>query len=131
MSYYVDDFSDYQGKKISVKWTKKLWETHLIKHPELINFENTSNLIRETILQPSLVMAGANPAIKKEFLYCYYKEVKRYQQMITFIKVVVGCIKKCHYVKSVIKKAALNYLVVKEKKYNNFDEVWRNPKSYL
>lgn len=131
MLYYLDDFFDYESKKICIKWTKRLWEIHLKKHPELINIKNTSKLIRVAVLKPSLVMVGINPDKRGEVLHCYYQELKRHQQFITFTKVVVGCQKENYYVKSVMQKSALNYLVVKEKKYPNFEEIWKNQNSYL
>lgn len=131
MSYYEDDFIDYQGQKIFVNWTKRLWKEHLTKHPELFNFKSTSGLISDAVLKPSLVMAGTSLAVKGEFLYCYYKEIGRHQQVITFIKCVVGRQKDDYYVKSVMRKNASNYLVVREREYNNFKEIWKSPNSYL
>src|SRR5688500_4606071 len=132
MSYYTNTFSDHLENQIIVNWNEKLWNKHLAKHPELTDFQTTNGLINTALTKPSIVMhCSGHINTKHEEIYCYYYEVKRHQQLITYIKVVVGCNSKPSYVKSVWQKQALNYLVVQERKYNYFTEVWKSPNSYL
>lgn len=131
MSYYTNTFTDHNNIQIIVNWSKSLWEDHLNRH-QLKDFQNTNRLIETSLKNPSVVMhCSGHPNTKDEELYCYYYEVKRHQQLITYIKVIVGCNSKPPYIKSVWEKQALHHLVIQEKKYNHFKEIWRNPNSYL
>ena len=131
MSYYTNTFRDHNNIEIIVNWSKSLWEDHLNRH-QLIDFQNTNRLIETALKNPSVVMyCGGHSSTQKEKVYCYYYEVKRHQQLITYIKVVVGCNSKPPYVKSVWEQQALFHLVIKERKYNYFKEIWKNPNSYL
>jgi hypothetical protein len=131
MAYYEDNFVDYDSNKVKIKWTKELWEYHLNKHPEIQNFKTASSLITKALSNPSIVLAGENVGKKKESTRCYYIEHKRDQSNIYFTKVVLCCSKYCFYVKTVFAQWQFWDLVLQEKKYNNFKEIWRSSKTYL
>src|SRR3989344_4275176 len=90
--YYYDSFVDPRtGKKVEVRWKKKLWEYHDQKH-QLISRENTSFLIKSTIDGPCLIMKGsAGHKNGKERQLCYYKYEKGDGDFVNYTKVVVGC----------------------------------------
>lgn len=81
-------------------------------------------------MEPSLVMLGTNP-LTQETIRCYYKERKRNQNDVYFTKVIVGCECNPFYVKTIFMQWLFWHLVVQEKKYNDFKEIWRDPKTYL
>lgn len=132
MSYYSDKFSDYQKEVILVNWSKETWEYHLNKH-QLQNFRHASEMIKEVLLCPSIVMHGSRTVDgKNEETFCYYKEHRKINDFIDYTKVVVGCGAENKYVKSVFRKTAVHYLVVQERKYpDDFNEIWKSPNSYL
>ena len=128
MPYYRDSFKDYERRKIDVHWTEEVWEEHLRKHPELIDREHTSILIREVITEPDIVMEGKRD---DEVTLCYYKQISWHQGFIKYIKVVIGCERTHYYVKSIFQREALIEFAIQEKKYNQFKEIWRSQNSYL
>ena len=131
MAYYSDTFTDHLSNPIIVNWSEELWEYHLSKH-QLQSKENASRLIKLALSDPHVVMhCTGHSDTKNEGIYCYYHQISRHQSWITYIKVVVGCNSKPHYVKSVWEQEKLFNLVVKEKKYNYFKEIWTSPNSYL
>jgi hypothetical protein len=129
MPNYQDNFCDYDGVKIKVEWNDKLWKKHLSKHPELQNQDNTSKLISDSISKPSLVLRGKKPG-DGEMLICYYKECRKHQNDVYYIKTVVGCNQTPFYVKTVFMSWALSTLAIQESKYN-FKEIFRDPKTVL
>ena len=128
--FYSDNFKDYRGKLIELCWMEKLWLTHVNKHPEIIDPITASELIKKTLLEPSLVVTGYRPGETSEMLVCYYKEHKRNENDVYYTKVVVGCSGTTLYVKTVFIRWALCMYAVQEKKYN-FKELYRDNKTYL
>ena len=131
MIYYSDSFTDYEGEAVAVSWTQEVWESHLNKHPEITSPEWASNLIKETLSSPSLVMDGKRDGDGEVRTRCYCKEHKRDGSYLYFTKVVTGCDRSPFYIKTVFVQWLFHGIVVQEKKYNNFKEVWRDPKTYL
>ena len=130
MPDYKDNFKDYRGKTIQVDWSERLWNEHLNKHPEIQNRTQTSKLISEAVLAPSLVITGHKPPDGKETLICYYKEHKTSGTDVYYSKVVVGCSKSPIYVKTIFLRWALCEYAVQEKKYH-FKELYRDTKTIL
>ena len=131
MIYYSDSFTDYNNNKLQIRWTKKTWDDHLYKHSEIKDFKTISTLITEALTRPSIVMYGENIGEKKITVRCYYKEHKKDRDQIYYTKVIVGCNYNPFYIKTVFVEWLFWHLVVREKKYNNFKEIWRDPKTYL
>jgi len=131
MIYFQDDFTDYDNNKIKVRWTKKLWDDHLSKHPEIRTRKNAAALIAGAITKPSLVLKGRKKDTKRELIRCYYKEHKRHQSDVYFTKVVVSCNTNPFYIKTVFTQWLFCDLVVQEKNYNHFKEIWRELGTYL
>lgn len=131
MIYYSDSFTDYEGGAVVVGWTQEVWESHLNKHPEITSREQTSNLIRKALSSPSLVMDGKRDGDGEVRTRCYYKEHKRDRSYVYFTKVVVGCDRSLFYVKTVFVQWLFSDIVVQEKRYNNFKEIWRDQETYL
>ena len=131
MDYYSQSFTDHEGKDVHVRWTKKVWDGHLNKHPEIKSREFASGLILETLTKPSLVMDGRREGDGGERTRCYYKEHKRNKTSVFFTKVTVGCNSNPYYVKTVFVQWLFCDIVVQERKYPNFKEIWRDPKTYL
>ena len=129
--YYSDSFADHEGRAVKVHWTKDVWEYHLNKHPEIKSRENASKMIREALGKPSLVMEGRREGDGEEITRCYYKEHKRNETNVYFTKVVVGCNENPFYIKTVFAQWLFCDIVVQEKKYPNFKEIWREQKTYL
>lgn len=128
--FYSDSFKDYRGKPIKLCWSEKLWLIHVNKHPEIISPFNTSKLIREAVLGPSLVVTGYRPGNAKEMLVCYYKQHKSSGNDVYYSKVVIGCSGPDLYVKTVFMGWSLCMYAVQEKKYN-FEELHRDEKTIL
>ncbi len=128
--FYSDEFEDYRKEKVTLCWTEKLWNKHVSKHIEIIDPVTTSNLIREVLLHPSLVVTGQRPGKASEVLVCYYKEHKRNKSDVYFTKVVIGSTESKLYVKTVFMEWALCIYAVQEKKYN-FKELYRDTNTYL
>ncbi|MBU1180254.1 hypothetical protein KJ885_04885 [Patescibacteria group bacterium] len=132
MAYYSDNFKDLFDSKIVVDWTKKLWEEHSEKH-QLSDFTYTSNLIRDALKNPSIVLGGFRKMKggKKQYIMCYYKEHKPKNSIATeyteidHTKVVVGSESRTNFVKTVWRKKAFKNFILQEKKYN-FTEIWKN-----
>jgi len=131
MHHYSDSFTDFENHAVEVRWTKKVWNDHLNKHPEIQSPDTASEMIREALSSPSLVMDGTREGDGQIRTRCYYKEHKRSKTVLYFTKVVVGCNTKPFYVMTVFAQWLFWGVVVQEKKYKNFKEIWRNPKTYL
>ena len=131
MHYYSDSFTDFEGLAVCVHWTQKVWDGHFNKHPEIRSLEVASKMIKETLATPSLVMDGTREGDGQVRTRCYYKEHKRAKNSVYFTKVVVGCNAAPHYVMTVFAQWLFWGVIVQEKKYPNFKEIWRDPKTYL
>src|SRR3989344_7730990 len=123
-AFYSDSFQDYGGRLVQVAWSEETWLYHLGKHPELKDFVHASVLIAEAVAGPSVVLDGAQPGIGQP-TRVYYREIRRHQHFLWYVKVVCGTDREPSYVKTVFEESKPAYLVIQEKKYPEFKEIWR------
>ena len=131
MGSYKDSFTDYQKENIFVDWNQETWTAQFKKHPILIDHKRTTELISESLLNPSVVFQTFKTCSQQTRIYYQQKEVIGNFQ-VYFIKITVGFFENKWCVKTVYDEYSAIGLQLKERKYKKvFKEIWNNQKNRL